>query len=212
MGGLLLDRQVAVEDPDPALAGHRDRHPRLGHGVHRGRQQRDLDVDLAGEARGGVRLRGDHIRFTRQKEDVVVRQANKSKGIVRHGASLTLGGWVAARRLGAEMRLTQLNPQSNRVSCRRLATFTGIKPLSAATSLPGGTTGRHASRTDTTPGPARRAGNRKPRPNGWTGVLQQLALGATCPSYFSMTASTSRADSTRYSSPSYFTSVPPYLE
>src|SRR5690625_1595385 len=51
------------------------------------------------------------------------------------------------------MRLTQLNPQSSRVSCRRLATFTGIKPLSAATSLPGSTTGRHASRTDTTPGP-----------------------------------------------------------
>src|SRR5215469_14311634 len=29
--------------------------------------------------------------------------------------------------------------------------------------------------------------------------------------YFSMTASTSRAESTRYSSPAYFTSVPPYL-
>src|SRR6202043_2321205 len=29
--------------------------------------------------------------------------------------------------------------------------------------------------------------------------------------YFSMTASTSRAESTRYSSPEYFTSVPPYL-
>ena len=29
--------------------------------------------------------------------------------------------------------------------------------------------------------------------------------------YFSITASTSRAESTRYSSPAYFTSVPPYL-
>src|ERR1700745_3146371 len=29
--------------------------------------------------------------------------------------------------------------------------------------------------------------------------------------YFPMTASTSRAESTRYSSPAYFTSVPPYL-
>src|SRR3984957_10646545 len=40
---------------------------------------------------------------------------------------------------------------------------------------------------------------------------------ASCPPppdrelYFSMTASTSRAESTRYSSPEYFTSVPPYL-
>ena len=42
--GLVLDRQVAVQDADAALARHRDRHPRLGDGVHRTRQQRDLDA------------------------------------------------------------------------------------------------------------------------------------------------------------------------
>src|SRR6185312_3320782 len=35
------------------------------------------------------------------------------------------------------------------------------------------------------------------------------APGARAHDYFSMTASTSRAESTRYSSPAYFTSVPP---
>ena len=33
--GLVLDREVAVQHADAALAGHRDRHPRLGDGVHR---------------------------------------------------------------------------------------------------------------------------------------------------------------------------------
>ena len=33
--GLVLDREVAVQDADAALAGHRDRHPGLGDGVHR---------------------------------------------------------------------------------------------------------------------------------------------------------------------------------
>src|ERR1700734_1362964 len=42
---------------------------------------------------------------------------------------------------------------------------------------------------------------------GRTGVLPHEPQ--TC--YFSMTASTSRAESTRYSSPAYLTSVPPYL-
>ena len=34
LGGLVLDRQVAVQHADAALARHRDRHPRLGDGVH----------------------------------------------------------------------------------------------------------------------------------------------------------------------------------
>ena len=45
--GLLLDRQVAVQDADAALPGHGDRHPGLGHGVHRRGDQRDAQGDAA---------------------------------------------------------------------------------------------------------------------------------------------------------------------
>ena len=52
--GLVLDRQVAVQHAEAALAGHRDRHPRLGDGVHRGADQRHPQRDLAGQPGGGV--------------------------------------------------------------------------------------------------------------------------------------------------------------
>jgi hypothetical protein len=47
--GLVLDREVAVQYAEAALAGHRDRHPRLGDLVHRRRQQWQLQRDLAGQ-------------------------------------------------------------------------------------------------------------------------------------------------------------------
>ena len=42
--GLVLDREVAVQHAEAALAGHRDRHPGLGDGVHRGADQRHLEA------------------------------------------------------------------------------------------------------------------------------------------------------------------------
>src|SRR5580698_9290587 len=48
------------------------------------------------------------------------------------------------------------------------------------------------------------------RAPGGAGLMARPA-GPRTLSYFSMTASTSRAESTRNSSPEYFTSVPPYL-
>ncbi len=46
-GGLFLDRQVLVDDPDAALLRHRDRQPRLGDGVHRRAEERHVDADVA---------------------------------------------------------------------------------------------------------------------------------------------------------------------
>src|SRR5690606_4913943 len=54
--GLVVDREVAVQHTDAALARHGDGHARLRDGVHRGAEQRDLDRDLAGQARTGVDL------------------------------------------------------------------------------------------------------------------------------------------------------------
>ena len=48
--GLVLDRQVAVQHPDAALAGHRDRHPRLGDGVHGAGHQRHPERRSRGSA------------------------------------------------------------------------------------------------------------------------------------------------------------------
>ena len=48
---------------------------------------------------------------------------------------------------------------------------------------------------------------RRPGPASRTGAVDTDRLV-----YFSMTARTSRAESTRYSSPAYLTSVPPYFE
>ena len=42
---LIGDREVAVHDPETALARQRDREARLGHGVHRGRDHGDVQRD-----------------------------------------------------------------------------------------------------------------------------------------------------------------------
>ena len=47
--------------------------------------------------------------------------------------------------------------------------------------------------------------------NPYENLGAQRLRGVAGVTYFSMMASTSRAESTRYSSPEYFTSVPPYL-
>ena len=75
LGDLILDREVAVDDPDPALAREGDREPRLGDGVHRRGDDRDLDHDRAGEARGGAHVVRQHRRLGREQEDVVEGQA-----------------------------------------------------------------------------------------------------------------------------------------
>ena len=73
--GLVLDREVAVQHAEAALAGHRDRHPRLGDGVHRGADQRHLERDLAGQPGRGVDVGRRQVGLARQQQDVVVGQA-----------------------------------------------------------------------------------------------------------------------------------------
>jgi hypothetical protein len=71
---LALDRQVPVEDAEPTLACERDREPRLGDRVHRGRNDRDLERDRPRQAR----RRGDLVRQYRRlgghEQDVVESQ------------------------------------------------------------------------------------------------------------------------------------------
>jgi len=65
LGGLILDRQVAMKDADSALASHGDGHARLGDRVHRRGEKRRGDRDSAGETRARVCLARDHVRVPR---------------------------------------------------------------------------------------------------------------------------------------------------
>src|SRR5262249_25397025 len=74
LGYLRLDREVAVDDADSALAGERDRETGLGHCVHRGRDDRDREVDRAREAGPGRDVVRQDVRLGRNEEYVVERQ------------------------------------------------------------------------------------------------------------------------------------------
>ena len=86
--GLVLDRQVAVQDADAAVPGHRDRHPGLGDGVHGGRDERHLDRDLAGEPGRGVDLARDDVGLAGLQQHVVVGEAQLGE----RGCRRRLGG------------------------------------------------------------------------------------------------------------------------
>ena len=75
LGDLILDREVAVDDPDPACARQRNREPRLGDRVHRRGDDRDLERDRAGEAGGRADVVRQHGRLGREQEDVVEGEA-----------------------------------------------------------------------------------------------------------------------------------------
>ena len=84
---LLVDRQVAVQDTNATLPRHGDGHAGLGHGIHRARQQRHPQRDVAGDRGGGVGLARDHVRRRRQQQHVVVGEADHGH-LVRQQAEL----------------------------------------------------------------------------------------------------------------------------
>ena len=73
-GRLAVDRHVLVDHADAAGARHRDRHLALGHGVHRRRDERDVQRNAAREARRGVDVLRVGDRMARHEQDVVERQ------------------------------------------------------------------------------------------------------------------------------------------
>ena len=77
--GLVVDREVAVEHADAALAGHRDRHPALGDGVHRSAHQRRPQRDLAGQPGRGVDVGRCDLGVAREQQHVVVGEAHRGE-------------------------------------------------------------------------------------------------------------------------------------
>jgi hypothetical protein len=68
---LVGDRQVAVHDSDSSLARDRDREARLGDRVHRGRDDRDRELDPRRQPRRDRDVVREDMRLGRPEEDVV---------------------------------------------------------------------------------------------------------------------------------------------
>ena len=87
LDGLLVRIHVAVDHPDAAGLRHGDRHARLGHGVHGRGHDRDIQGDVAGDARADVDFGRHHVRETRLQQNVVEGQrlTRGAVGLVRSG-------------------------------------------------------------------------------------------------------------------------------
>ena len=82
--------QVAVDDPDAALAGERDREPRLGDRVHRRRDDRDLERDRRASAASPSRRRSAaRDDSAGHEQDVVEREALPAELLVERAARST---------------------------------------------------------------------------------------------------------------------------
>ena len=74
LGRLVVDRHVAVDHADAAVAGHRDRHAALGDLVHRRGHERHGEFDVGGEAGGRVDGVRQRLGVAGHDDDIVERQ------------------------------------------------------------------------------------------------------------------------------------------
>jgi hypothetical protein len=81
---LILDGKILVNDAHSTLASHGDGGTRLGHGVHRGADDRDVQLDGSREPRTHIGFRRQDLAVRGHEHDVVERQA-LAKISVKHG-------------------------------------------------------------------------------------------------------------------------------
>ncbi len=152
--GLILDRQVAVQHAEAALAGHRDGHPALGHGVHRGADQRHLQADLAGQPRGRVDVGRRQVGVARRQQHVVVGQAEvgelvgnavgvahrSATNLSRGGASSLSapGGGLSLATSGRGRKGRPPRPRGRRCRSGRRASARGTPRSAGRARRPGG--------------------------------------------------------------------------
>ena len=96
LAGLLLDAEVLVQDAEPAMLRHGDRHGRLGDRVHGGRDQGNAELDLASEPGTHVDLRRQNFGVARLQEHIVERQGLDRRGARVVGHRTTSGSCFAA--------------------------------------------------------------------------------------------------------------------
>ena len=104
--GLLLDGQVAMNNPEAALLGERDRHVRFRHGVHGGAYDGDVQTDVARELRLRDGLRGHNFGASGQQKDVIESKSLRN-GKMNHKLSRELSqpyGVILHSREGGGLR------------------------------------------------------------------------------------------------------------
>jgi hypothetical protein len=114
LGRLHVRVQVAVDDADAAGLRHGDGHLRLGHRVHGGGDDRNIDGDRAGDAGADIDVGGQHLGQAGPDQHIV-----ESEPFAR--ASVVFSGH----------RQLRLARKENKTGCRRL-----IKCLSRGGSSP----------------------------------------------------------------------------
>ena len=69
--GLLFDGHVLVDDADAAFLGHGNGQARFGHGIHGSGNQRNVQLDAAGQTGLETDFIGQYLGIARYKEDIV---------------------------------------------------------------------------------------------------------------------------------------------
>jgi hypothetical protein len=87
---LVLDREVAVDDADPADARQRDRQAGLGDRVHRRGHHRDRQLELARQARSCRDVVRQHFRGGGHEQDVVEREPLRGELVLQSEEALDL--------------------------------------------------------------------------------------------------------------------------
>ena len=73
--GLIADGHIFMNNADAALARDGDRHTRLGDGIHRRRNERNVQTDRSRKICRQVDVRRQHRAFRRYEEHIVVRKS-----------------------------------------------------------------------------------------------------------------------------------------
>ncbi len=100
LSGLLLHREVAVDDADAPLPRQRDREASFGHGIHGGGDDRDGEGDVGCDPGVGADIGREHLRPGRKEQHVVERQPQASELVGAHDA---VPRWCGGR-TGGEVR------------------------------------------------------------------------------------------------------------
>src|SRR5439155_1135066 len=158
---VILDREVAVQDPDPTRARERDREPRLRDRVHRGRDERDLELDLARQTRPGRDVVGEDVRLGGHEQHVVEREPLSRELLLECEETLHVG-WPKLDGQGEAIVPAAVDVSSGRSSA-------GSRPRTARPSRGQATASANASRHDQ-PAAAAKA----------SGKSAELAASAVC--------------------------------
>src|SRR5437763_1134516 len=144
LGRLTVDRHVLVDHADPALARDRHRHLRLGHRVHRRRDERQVERDAPGEARPHIDVARMHTGVPRNEQDVVEGEggagAEGSHGESYWdggGSSTFSGGFFAAcstAAFPAAANFSSIFPAFPTASIVPRMMFTGTRPARSVSS------------------------------------------------------------------------------